>query len=101
MTLELPRRYSFRYVELKVIDTSPKWRAVFYNPVVTSENSADMTKIKKPEIKDERLARIYQVGLKTLADCMQDVYLKTVRRETDVFWLGDFEITGSCKLCNF
>ena len=23
-TLELPRRYSFRYVELKVIDTSPK-----------------------------------------------------------------------------
>lgn len=24
MTLELPRRYSFRYVELKVIDTSPK-----------------------------------------------------------------------------
>ena len=29
MTLELPRRYSFRYVELKVIDTSPKCRRSF------------------------------------------------------------------------
>ena len=39
--VSLPRRYSFRYVELKVIDTSPKWQAVFSNPSVITETSAD------------------------------------------------------------
>lgn len=31
-TLQLPRRYSCRYVELTVIDTSPKWQASFSSP---------------------------------------------------------------------
>lgn len=44
--LTLPRRYSFRYVELKIIDTSPKWQAVFSNPVVTTETSADLSAFK-------------------------------------------------------
>ena len=36
--LELPRRYSFRYVEIKIIDTSPKWQAVFTNIEAVSES---------------------------------------------------------------
>ena len=48
--LELPRRYSFRYVEIKVIDTSPKWQAVFTDPLAVSESSADYSRLKKPEI---------------------------------------------------
>lgn len=100
MTLELPRRYSFRYVELKVIDTSPKWQAVFYNPVVTSENSADMTKVKKPEIEDEKLDRIYQVGLKTLADCMQDVFEDGPKRDRRL-WLGDLRLQALANYATF
>lgn len=71
--LTLPRRYSFRYVELKIIDTSPKWQAVFSNPVVTTETSADTSSFTPLSLKDEILQQIYNVGLKTLADCMQIV----------------------------
>ena len=34
--LELPRRYSFRYVEIEVVDTSPKWQALFSDPEADS-----------------------------------------------------------------
>lgn len=86
--LSLPRRYSFRYVELKIIDTSPKWQAVFSNPVVTTETSADTSSFHPLVLKDEKLQRIYDVGLKTLADCMQDVFEDGPKRDRRL-WLGD------------
>lgn len=99
-TLELPRRYSFRYVELKVIDTSPKWQAVFYNPIVTSETSADLLKVKKPELEDEKLSKIYDVGLKTLADCMQDVFEDGPKRDRRL-WLGDLRLQALANYATF
>lgn len=81
VTLYLPRRYSFRYVELKIIDTSLKWQAVFSNPIVTTESSADYAKLKKMEWKDKELQKIYDVGVKTLADCMQDVFEDGPKRD--------------------
>lgn len=99
-TLELPRRYSFRYVELKVIDTSPKWQAVFYNPIVTSETSADLLKVKKPELEDEKLSKIYDVGLKTLADCMQDVFEDGPKRDRHL-WLGDLRLQALANYATF
>lgn len=99
-TLKLPRRYSFRYVELKVIDTSPKWQVIFSNPVVTTESSADMTKVKKPQIADEKLSRIYDVGLKTLADCMQDVFEDGPKRDRRL-WLGDLRLQALANYATF
>ena len=98
VTLELPRRYSFRYVELKVIDTSPKWQAVFYNPVVTSENSADMTKVKKPEIEDEKLARIYQGGTKDVGRLCRMCLKMDQERQTSL--VRRFKASSACKLCH-
>src|SRR5699024_12201788 len=72
--LSLPRRYSFRYVELKIIDTSPTWQAVFSNPIVTTDTSADSSSFKPLCLNDETLQKIYNKGIKTLADCMQDVF---------------------------
>ena len=89
--LSLPRRYSFRYVELKIIDTSPKWQAVFSNPVVTTETSADASSFKPLCLKDEKLQQIYNVGIKTLADCMQDVFEDGPKRDRRL-WLGDLRL---------
>lgn len=100
MTLELSRRYSFRYAELKIVDTSPKWQAVFSNPVITTESSADMTKVKKPEIKDEKIKRIYEVGLKTLADCMQDIFEDGPKRDRRL-WLGDLRLQALANYATF
>ena len=67
---------------------------------MTSENSADMTKVKKPEIEDEKLDRIYQVGLKTLADCMQDVFEDGPKRDRRL-WLGDLRLQALANYATF
>lgn len=53
------RNYSFRYVEIKIIDTSPKWQVVFSEPKATAQSSVDYAKLKKPVIHDEILSKIY------------------------------------------
>lgn len=99
-TLELSRRYSFRYVELKVIDTSPKWQAVFSNPVVTTETSADDSKLETLKLKDQELQKIYDVGVKTLADCMQDVFEDGPKRDRRL-WLGDLRLQALANYATF
>ena len=98
--LSLPRRYSFRYVELKVIDTSPKWQAVFSDPVVTTETSADTSTFRPLCLKDEKLQRIYDVGLKTLSDCMQDVFEDGPKRDRRL-WLGDLRLQALADYASF
>lgn len=98
--LKLTRRYSFRYVELKVIDTSPKWSAVFSNPLVTTESSADYARLPKVELEDGELQKIYDVGVKTLADCMQDVFEDGPKRDRRL-WLGDLRLQALADYATF
>ena len=98
--LELPRRYSFRYVEIEVIDTSPKWQALFSNPEAVCESSADWSAMKIPEIHDELLSRIYSVGVKTLAECMQDVFEDGPKRDRRL-WLGDLRLQALANYATF
>ncbi|MBQ7221745.1 MAG: hypothetical protein IJS28_12295 [Synergistaceae bacterium] len=98
--LELPRRYSFRYVEIKIIDTSPKWQAVFTNPEAVSESSANYTKLHKPVIHDEVLSRIYDAGVTTLAECMQDVFEDGPKRDRRL-WLGDLRLQALANYVAF
>ena len=98
--LELPRRYSFRYVEIRIIDTSPKWQAVFTNPQAVSESSADYSKLRKPAIADELLSRIYDAGVMTLAECMQDVFEDGPKRDRRL-WLGDLRLQALANYATF
>lgn len=98
-TLSLDRRYAFRYVEIKVIDTSPKWQVVFSNPQVISESSVSMKKIKMPKL-DACLSRIYEVGVKTLMDCMQDVFEDGPKRDRRL-WLGDLRLQAQANYYTF
>lgn len=97
--LELPRRYSFRYVEIKVIDTSPKWQAIFKNPIVITESSA--TENKQPlHFKDAFMQKIYDVGVKTLHDCMTDVFEDGPKRDRRL-WLGDLRLQALANYVTF
>ena len=87
-------------MELKIIDTSPKWQAVFSNPVVTTETSADTSSFHPLVPKDEKLQRIYDVGLKTLADCMQDVFEDGPKRDRRL-WLGDLRLQALTDYASF
>lgn len=99
-TLKLPRRYSFRYVEITVLDTSAKWQAVFSSPLLIAESSADMSRLSKLSLADEKLQRIYDVGVKTLADCMQDVFEDGPKRDRRL-WLGDLRLQSLANYATF
>ncbi len=98
--LELPRRYSFRYAELKVLDTSPKWKAVFSDPSMIAETSADESRLRPVKIEDALLQKIYDVGVKTLAECMQDVFEDGPKRDRRL-WLGDLHLQALANYASF
>lgn len=99
-SLSLPRRYSFRYVEIKVMDTSPKWQAVFTNPMVQVESSVIGRETAQMELEDPLVQSIYDVSVKTLADCMQAVFEDGPKRDRRL-WLGDLRLQALANYATY
>ncbi|GAB5056058.1 alpha-L-rhamnosidase [Companilactobacillus alimentarius] len=99
-TLKMPRRYSFRYVEIEVKDTSPKWQISFSNPEVTTESAVSVKDVPKVEIDDPMLKKIDQVSIKTLQDCMQEVFEDGPKRDHRL-WLGDLRLQALANYATF
>lgn len=89
--LELPRRYSFRYLKIEVLNTSPKYRVSFENITCKTVTSADQSRVKKLNHKDPLIEQIDQVSIKTLEDCMQEVFEDGPKRDRRL-WLGDLRL---------
>lgn len=98
--LKLPRRYSFRYVELKVIDTSPKWQAVLSNPKVITETSIKSDYTESLVSEDSEIQSIYDVGLTTLRECMQNVFEDGPKRDRRL-WIGDLRLQAKADYATF
>ena len=99
-TLQLPRRYSCRYVELTVIDTSPKWQASFSSPKFIAKSSVSMAQVPTMTIEDNTLKAIYDVSVKTLLDCMQTVFEDGPKRDRRL-WLGDLRLQALANYYTF
>lgn len=97
--LALPRRYSCRYIELEVIDSSPKWKAAFSSPLFISESCVDLPK-QAYSGSDKVLEAIYDVSVKTLKDCMQDVFEDGPKRDRRL-WLGDLRLQALANYATF
>ena len=86
----LERRYSFRYVEIKRVDS-------VYFPIkvqslsIDSVSAVDVESAKKVEIKDELLRKIDAMCVKTLAECEQDVFEDGPKRDRRL-WIGDLRL---------
>ncbi|MBT2700463.1 sugar hydrolase [Bacillus sp. ISL-40] len=89
--ISLPRRYSFRYVKFDIIDTSPKYQVVFENVECRAVTSANISAVKKSLHQDVELQKIDEISIKTLADCMQDVFEDGPKRDRRL-WLGDLRL---------
>ncbi|GAE93241.1 alfa-L-rhamnosidase [Gracilibacillus boraciitolerans JCM 21714] len=89
--LKLPRRYSFRYLKIEVLDTSPKYKVSFDNVSIEAVTSADVHNVDTFEHKDKELVEIDRVSIKTLQDCMQDVFEDGPKRDRRL-WLGDLRL---------
>ncbi|MCT0161411.1 alpha-L-rhamnosidase-related protein [Lactiplantibacillus pentosus] len=90
-TLELPRRYACRYIKIEVIDSSPKWKAQFSHPQFIAESAVDLNTVTPLKTGDQLLDRIDEVSLKTLHDCMQDVFEDGPKRDRRL-WIGDLRL---------
>lgn len=98
--LKLPRRYAFRYVEIEVKDTSSKWSARISNPFVISESAVTMDAVAPLKIADKTLEKIDAVSIKTLHDCMQDVFEDGPKRDRRL-WLGDLRLQALANYQTF
>ena len=89
-TLTMPRRYAFRYVKIDVLALSSKYCLVIDDACVESITSADNEKLL-PLKGDKRDAVIDSIALRTLRNCMQEVFEDGPKRDRRL-WLGDLRL---------
>ncbi len=98
--IELPRRYSFRYVKFEVLDTSPKYRVSFDHIMCTTVTSANAEAVTPLGHSDPVLECIDRVSIRTLEDCMQDVFEDGPKRDRRL-WLGDLRLQALANYVTF
>ncbi len=88
--IELPRRYSFRYMEITVVATPRPTR--LFDFAVECVTSADVSKLQPlPKGTDPELVEIDRVACDTLRDCMQSAYEDGPKRDRRL-WSGDLRL---------
>lgn len=98
--VSLPRRYAFRYLELTVLDTSPKYRVVLEDVVCTAVTSGDRAQVPPLKTADADLLALDRVSLKTMEDCMQSVFEDGPKRDRRL-WLGDLRLQAQVNYVTF
>ncbi len=86
----LERRYSFRYLRIERVDNTPvdiNIEDIFVDAV----SAVDMASVPRPKIEDPELAKIYEMSLKTLKECEQDVFEDGPKRDRRL-WIGDLRL---------
>ncbi|MBP5169387.1 MAG: hypothetical protein ILP14_09355 [Oscillospiraceae bacterium] len=100
--IHFPRRYAFRFVKIKVLALSSKYRLVIEDAVAETTTSVDDNAVS-PLIGDEADVVIDRVALRTLRNCMQDFFEDGPKRDRRL-WLGDLRLqalTNSVTYRNF
>ena len=86
---KLPRRYAARFIKISVVYTPQKLR--LYGFEFEAVTSADITKLKTYNIKDEELKKIDEVSVNTLKNCMHRVFEDGPKRDRRL-WIGDLRL---------
>lgn len=86
----LERRYSFRYLKIERTDSASfpvKFTDIFCNAV----SAVSIGTVPEINIKNDRLKKIYDISLKTLKECEQDVFEDGPKRDRRL-WIGDLRL---------
>jgi hypothetical protein len=99
--VSMPRRYAFRYLEITAVDTSPKYRVVVKDVECRTVTSADTGALKPaPSDLPPRLKRLDDIAVKTMEDCMQDVFEDGPKRDRRL-WIGDLRLQAQVNYLTF
>ena len=96
----LPRRYAFRYMEIKVIDVSMKYSLVINDVQVKAVSAVSADQIPPLKMKDPLFRKIDRVAIRTLQNCMQDVFEDGPKRDRRL-WIGDFRLQARANYLTF
>lgn len=89
--IRMERRYAFRYVKITILDTSQKFRVVFYG-VTRKKVSSVMAEAVTPVCTEQKLLReIDAAAVRTLGNCMQTVFEDGPKRDRRL-WMGDLRL---------
>ncbi|KAG9495536.1 hypothetical protein J7337_013785 [Fusarium musae] len=100
-TITLPRRHSFRYLRVQVIDTSPKFKVSFSNVQCKSVSAVSQDhQIEAVKFPDSLLQEIDHICISTLRDCMQTVFEDGPRRDRRL-WIGDLRLQALANYSTF
>lgn len=89
--VELPRRYAFRYLEILVKDTSPNYKVTIRNVRCCAVSSGDIRNVAPLSIDDRELVTIDKISVKTMMECMQEVFEDGPKRDRRL-WVGDLRL---------
>ena len=98
-TLKLKRRYAVRYVKIDVIATSENYECSFDGIKIRAVSSADMDKLIEVDLPEE-LKRIDDISVKTMHECMQDVFEDGPKRDQRL-WVGDLKLQALVNYYTF
>ena len=98
--ITLPRRYAFRYLKITMMDTSPKYKLIVRHAEVRTETSSDAKRLPEVQIKDPLDRKLYDTGVRTLANCMQDVFEDGPKRDRRL-WMGDLRLQAAANYATF
>jgi hypothetical protein len=99
--LKLPRRYSFRYLKIEILDTSIKYKVSFDEIYCTTVTSGDAALVEElSQALEKELREIDRVSIKTLQDCMQEVFEDGPKRDRRL-WIGDLRLQALANYKTF
>jgi len=98
--LELPRRYAFRYVKVEVLAVSGKYSLVIDSVEADTITSAQENGLATCEGLTDMEKRIDEVAIRTLRNCMQDVFEDGPKRDRRL-WIGDLRLQALANYATF
>lgn len=98
--IELPRRYAFRYAEIKVLDLTYQYKVRVKDFKCKAVSAADMSAVPELCTDDARLRQLDRIAVKTLAECMQDVFEDGPKRDRRL-WIGDLRLQALVNYVTF
>lgn len=99
-TINLPRRYAFRFLEIYAIDTSMKFQVVIEDVMCKSVSAVESNNIKELKNDDEVLNKMDKVSIRTLQNCMQKVFEDGPKRDRRL-WIGDLRLQALANYATF
>jgi alpha-L-rhamnosidase len=99
-SITIPRRVSFRYVKIEVLGSSKYSDFKISNVELKASTSVRTSPTLLASSTDPLIAKIDNVGLKTLKECMQTVYEDGPKRDRRL-WIGDLYLESLANTYSF